>query len=88
MSRHKNSESGAERGGVEARPTDARWWVVKVFLLTAAGYYGVRWLSQYLQTHAANPAAAGEVELGTWVVGVLLVGFLVWCFSGSRGGRR
>jgi len=88
MSRHENRGDGGAAVEEVRRVQRGLGVLVALVALVGAGYYGVPPLSRYLQAHAASPAAAGEVELGTWVVAAVVALFLVWCFSGSRGGRR
>jgi len=59
-----------------------------VFVLVAvvAVFVGVQAVSGHLQSYVP-PTAAGDVSVGAWVVAVPVVLFLVWCVSGSKGGR-
>jgi amino acid transporter len=83
MSKRKNTHSEPEvkRGG-------GRWLVV-LLVVGVGGYLGVQALTGYLATYAANPAAPGDLSIGTWAVAIVVALFLAWCFTGgSKGDRR
>lgn len=63
-------------------------WLLVLLGLGVAAYFAVPALAGYLQKYAPTSGAPGGMELGVWAVVIVLVPFLAWCFSGSKGGRR
>lgn len=81
MSKRKNiANVEVKRGGGRV--------LIVLAVLVVGGFFGVQFISEFLQAHAPDPTAAGDVSIGMWVVAGVLALFLAWCFSGSKGGSR
>lgn len=84
MSKRNNTVDSFD-GDLEVRRGGGRWLVV-LLVVVGGGYFGGKVLSGYLLPYL--PSGAGDLSLGAWVVATVLALFLVWCFSGSKGGSR